>query len=287
MLPEVRPSSGFFGETQEQIFGGKIPVMGVAGDQQAALFGQTCFRAGEAKNTYGTGCFLLMNTGEMPVSSKNGLVTTIAWGIDGKVVYALEGSIFVAGASIQWLRDEMKFIDSSTDSEYMARKVKDTNGCYVVPAFTGLGAPYWDQYARGTIVGLTRGVNKYHVIRATLESMAFQVNDVLEAMKADSGINLTSLRVDGGASANNLLMQMQADISNAPVNRPVCVETTAMGAAYLAGLAVGYWDSMDDIKRNWAIDRVFEPEIEADLREKKLKMWKKAVACAFNWAKDD
>ena len=188
---------------------------------------------------------------------------------------------------IQWLRDEMKFIDSSTDSEYMARKVKDTNGCYVVPAFTGLGAPYWDQYARGTIVGLTRGVNKYHVIRATLESMAFQVNDVLEAMKADSGINLTSLKVDGGASANNLLMQMQADISNAPVNRPVCVETTAMGAAYLAGLAVGYWESMDDIKRNWSIDRVFEPEIAADLREKKLKMWKKAVACAFNWAKDE
>ena len=287
MLPKPMPSSCVYGEVNPVYFGGPIPIAGAAGDQQAALFGQTCFRAGEAKNTYGTGCFLLMNTGEMPVSSKNGLVTTIAWGIDGKVVYALEGSIFVAGASIQWLRDEMKFIDSSTDSEYMARKVKDTNGCYVVPAFTGLGAPYWDQYARGTIVGLTRGVNKYHVIRATLESMAFQVNDVLEAMKADSGINLTSLRVDGGASANNLLMQMQADISNAPVNRPVCVETTAMGAAYLAGLAVGYWDSMDDIKRNWAIDRVFEPEIEADLREKKLKMWKKAVACAFNWAKDD
>lgn len=287
MLPKPMPSSCVYGEVNPVYFGGPIPIAGAAGDQQAALFGQTCFRAGEAKNTYGTGCFLLMNTGEMPVSSKNGLVTTIAWGIGGKVVYALEGSIFVAGASIQWLRDAMKFIDSSTDSEYMARKVKDTNGCYVVPAFTGLGAPYWDQYARGTIVGLTRGVNKYHVIRATLESMAFQVNDVLEAMKADSGINLTSLRVDGGASANNLLMQMQADISNAPVNRPVCVETTAMGAAYLAGLAVGYWDSMDDIKRNWAIDRVFEPEIEADLREKKLKMWKKAVACAFNWAKDD
>ena len=287
MLPEVKPSSCIYGYTNENLIGGRIPIAGAAGDQQAALFGQTCFRAGEAKNTYGTGCFLLMNTGEMPVSSKNGLVTTIAWGIDGKVVYALEGSIFVAGASIQWLRDEMKFIDSSTDSEYMARKVKDTNGCYVVPAFTGLGAPYWDQYARGTIVGLTRGVNKYHVIRATLESMAFQVNDVLEAMKADSGINLTSLKVDGGASANNLLMQMQADISNAPVNRPVCVETTAMGAAYLAGLAVGYWDSMDDIKRNWAIDRVFEPEIADDMREKKRKMWKKAVACAFNWAKDD
>ena len=287
MLPKPMPSSCVYGCADPAFFGGKIPIGGAAGDQQAALFGQTCFRAGEAKNTYGTGCFLLMNTGEMPVSSKNGLVTTIAWGIDGKVVYALEGSIFVAGASIQWLRDEMKFIDSSTDSEYMARKVKDTNGCYVVPAFTGLGAPYWDQYARGTIVGLTRGVNKYHVIRATLESMAFQVNDVLEAMKADSGINLTSLKVDGGASANNLLMQMQADISNAPVNRPVCVETTAMGAAYLAGLAVGYWDSMDDIKRNWAIDRVFEPEIADDMREKKRKMWKKAVACAFNWAKDD
>ena len=287
MLPKPMPSSCVYGEVNPVFFGGPIPIAGAAGDQQAALFGQTCFRAGEAKNTYGTGCFLLMNTGEMPVSSKNGLVTTIAWGIDGKVVYALEGSIFVAGASIQWLRDEMKFIDSSTDSEYMARKVKDTNGCYVVPAFTGLGAPYWDQYARGTIVGLTRGVNKYHVIRATLESMAFQVNDVLEAMKADSGINLTSLKVDGGASANNLLMQMQADISNAPVNRPVCVETTAMGAAYLAGLAVGYWESMDDIKRNWAIDRVFEPEIADDMREKKRKMWKKAVACAFNWAKDD
>ena len=291
ILPRPVSNSEVYGTVAEGIEGleelAGVPICGAAGDQQAALFGQTCFAPGEAKNTYGTGCFLLMNTGEMPVSSKNGLVTTIAWGIDGKVVYALEGSIFVAGASIQWLRDEMKFIDSSTDSEYMARKVKDTNGCYVVPAFTGLGAPYWDQYARGTIVGLTRGVNKYHVIRATLESMAFQVNDVLEAMKADSGINLTSLKVDGGASANNLLMQMQADISNAPVNRPVCVETTAMGAAYLAGLAVGYWDSMDDIKRNWAIDRVFEPEIEADLREKKLKMWKKAVACAFNWAKDD
>ena len=287
MLPRVVPSSGLIGRTAPAILGASIDICGAAGDQQAALFGQTCFRAGEAKNTYGTGCFLLMNTGEMPVSSKNGLVTTIACGIDGKVVYALEGSIFVAGASIQWLRDEMKFIDSSTDSEYMARKVKDTNGCYVVPAFTGLGAPYWDQYARGTSVGLSRGVNKYHVIRATLESMAFQVNDVLEAMKADSGINLTSLKVDGGASANNLLMQMQADIGNAPVNRPVCVETTAMGAAYIAGLAVGYWDSMDDIKRNWAIDRVFEPEIADDMREKKRKMWKKAVACAFNWAKDD
>ena len=287
MLPKPMPSSCVYGYTDPAYFGSAIPIAGAAGDQQAALFGQTCFSEGEAKNTYGTGCFLLMNTGERPVFSENGLVTTIAWGLDGKVNYALEGSIFVAGAAIQWLRDGMRLIDSASDSEYMATKVKGTHGCYVVPAFTGLGAPYWDQYARGTIVGLTRGVNKYHVIRATLESMAFQVNDVLEAMKADSGINLTSLRVDGGASANNLLMQMQADISNAPVNRPVCVETTAMGAAYLAGLAVGYWESMDDIKSNWSIDRVFEPEIAADLREKKLKMWKKAVACAFNWAKDD
>ena len=287
MLPKPMPSSCVYGEVNPVFFGGPIPIAGAAGDQQAALFGQTCFRAGEAKNTYGTGCFLLMNTGEMPVSSKNGLVTTIAWGIDGKVVYALEGSIFVAGASIQWLRDEMKFIDSSTDSEYMARKVKDTNGCYVVPAFTGLGAPYWDQYARGTIVGLTRGVNKYHVIRATLESMAFQVNDVLEAMKADSGINLTSLKVDGGASANNLLMQMQADISNAPVNRPMCVETTAMGAAYLAGLAVGYWASKEDVLQNWAIDRTFTPEITDEERNKKVRMWKKAVTYSFNWAKED
>ena len=219
------------------------PIAGAAGDQQAALFGQTCFNAGEAKNTYGTGCFLLMNTGEKPVFSKNGLVTTIAWGLDGKVTYALEGSIFVAGAAIQWLRDELKVIDSSEDSEYMANKVSDTHGCYVVPAFTGLGAPHWDQYARGTIVGITRGVNKYHIIRATLESIAYQVNDVLNAMKADSGINLAALKVDGGASANNFLMQTQADIINAPVNRPCCVETTAMGAAYLAGLAVGYWSS--------------------------------------------
>ena len=228
-----------------------------------------------------------MNTGEKPVLSKNGLVTTIAWGLDGKVNYALEGSIFVAGASIQWLRDEMRFIDSSPDSEYMARKVKDTNGCYVVPAFTGLGAPYWDQYARGTIVGITRGVNKYHIIRATLESLAYQVNDVLAAMKADSGIDLAALKVDGGASANNLLMQMQADISNAPVNRPMCVETTAMGAAYLAGLAVGYWASKEDVLQNWAIDRTFTPEITDEERNKKVRMWKKAVTYSFNWAKED
>ena len=287
MLPEAKPSSCVYGEADPQFFGGPIKIGGAAGDQQAALFGQTCFTPGEAKNTYGTGCFLLMNTGEKPVFSKNGLVTTIAWGLDGKVEYALEGSIFVAGASIQWLRDEMRLVDSSPDSEYMARKVKDTNGCYVVPAFTGLGAPHWDQYARGTIVGITRGVNKYHIIRATLESMAYQVNDVLQAMKADSGINLAALKVDGGASANNLLMQMQADISGAPVNRPMCVETTAMGAAYLAGLAVGYWTNKEDVIKNWAIDRTFEPAIgEAD-RAERCKGWSKAVKCSYGWAKED
>lgn len=287
MLPEARPSSCIYGNADASFFGAPIPIAGAAGDQQSALFGQTCFKAGEAKNTYGTGCFLLMNTGEKPVFSKNGLVTTIAWGLDGKVNYALEGSIFVAGASIQWLRDEMKFIDSAPDSEYMAKKVKDTNGCYVVPAFTGLGAPHWDQYARGTIVGITRGVNKYHIIRATLESLAYQVNDVLQAMRADSGIKLEALKVDGGASANNLLMQMQADISDAPVNRPMCVETTAMGAAYLAGLAVGYWESKEDVIKNSAIDRTFEPEISAEKREKKVKGWNKAVKYAYGWAKED
>ena len=248
MLPEVKPSSCIYGEADPSFFGAPISIGGAAGDQQAALFGQTCFSPGEAKNTYGTGCFLLMNTGEKPVFSNNGLVTTIAWGLNGKVEYALEGSIFIAGAAIQWLRDEMKFIQSSADSEYMAKKVSDTNGCYVVPAFTGLGAPHWDQYARGTIVGITRGVNKYHIVRATLDSICYQVNDVIGAMEADSGIQLTALKVDGGASANNYLMQTQADISNAPVNRPICVETTAMGAAYLAGLAVGYWKDKETIR---------------------------------------
>ena len=287
MLPQVKPSSCIYGYTDPSLFGGAIPISGAAGDQQAALFGQTCFNPGEAKNTYGTGCFLLMNTGEKPVFSKNGLVTTIAWGLDGKVNYALEGSIFVAGAAIQWLRDELRLIDSAADSEYMAGKVKDTNGCYVVPAFTGLGAPHWDQYARGTIVGITRGVNKYHIIRATLESLAFQTNDVLQAMKSDSGIELTSLKVDGGASANNLLMQMQSDIIGAPVNRPSCVETTAMGAAYLAGLAVGYWDSKDDVIKNWSIDRTFRPEISDEERVSKIKGWNKAVRYAFDWAREE
>ena len=286
MLPEAKPSSCVYGEALAQYFGGPIPIAGAAGDQQSALFGQTCFKPGEAKNTYGTGCFMLMNTGEKPVFSKNGLVTTIAWGLDGKVEYALEGSIFVAGAAIQWLRDQLKVIDSSPDSEYMARKVKDTNGCYVVPAFTGLGAPHWDQYARGTIVGLTRGCNKYHIIRATLDSLCYQVNDVLQAMKADSGIDLAALKVDGGASANNYLMQTQADLIDAPVQRPRCVETTAMGAAYLAGLAVGYWASKEDVVHNRAIDRVFHPEISEEERAEKVKGWNKAVKCAYGWAKD-
>lgn len=287
MLPQAKPSSEIYGETDPDFFGGRIPIAGAAGDQQAALFGQTCFEKGEAKNTYGTGCFLLMNTGEEPVFSKNGLVTTIAWGINGRVNYALEGSIFVAGAAIQWLRDELRLIDSASDTEYMAQKVPDANGCYVVPAFTGLGAPYWDQYARGAIVGLTRGVNKYHIVRATLESLAYQVNDVLEAMKADADLNLASLKVDGGASANNFLMQTQANLSNAPVNRPKCVETTAMGAAYLAGLAVGYWQSKEDVIENWAIDKTFMPDIGKERRETMLQGWNRAVKCSYGWSKEE
>lgn len=287
MLPEVKPSSCIYGYTDASFLGGSIPIGGAAGDQQAALFGQTCFAPGEAKNTYGTGCFLLMNTGETPVFSQNGLVTTIAWGLDGKVTYALEGSIFVAGAAIQWLRDEMRLIDSAKESEAMAQMVEDTNGCYVVPAFAGLGAPHWDQYARGTIVGITRGVNKYHIIRATLESLAYQVNDVLTSMKNDSGIVLSALKVDGGASANNFLMQTQANIIGAPVNRPKCVETTAMGAAYLAGLAVGYWDSKEEISQNWQIDCTFESNIEVEKREQMIKGWNKAVTYAYGWAKEN
>ena len=289
LLPRPVSNSEIYGtvvpgiEGLEKLAG--VPVCGAAGDQQAALFGQTCFAPGEAKNTYGTGCFLLMNTGEKPVSSTHGLVTTIAWGIGDKITYALEGSIFVGGAAIQWLRDEMKLIESSADSEYMAQKVRDTNGCYVVPAFTGLGAPYWDQYARGTILGLTRGVNKYHVIRATLESITYQVDDVLKAMEADSGMKLSALRVDGGASANNFLMQCQADISQAPVERPCCIETTAMGAAYLAGLAVGYWPDQETVKQNGAIDRTFEPELSKEERDEKMNGWHKAVSYAEGWAK--
>lgn len=286
MLPEVRCSSEIYGYTKATVIGGEIPIAGAAGDQQAALFGQNCFAKGSAKNTYGTGCFLLMNTGDKPVFTDNGLVTTIAWGLDGKVTYALEGSIFVAGASIQWLRDEMQFIRNAAESEELALAVNDTNGCYVVPAFTGLGAPYWDPYARGTIVGLTRGVNKNHIVRATLDSIAYQVSDVLGAMAEASGIKLLSLNVDGGASANNYLMQTQADIIDVPVNRPICIESTALGAAYLAGLAVGYWENLQDIGKNCGIDRTFSPNMDSTTRNNRLKDWKKAVSYAFNWAKE-
>lgn len=287
MLPKPMPSSYIYGYTDSVFLGAEIPIAGAAGDQQAALFGQTCFHLGEAKNTYGTGCFLLMNTGEKPVFSQNGLVTTIAWGMDGKVYYALEGSIFVAGAAIQWLRDEMKLIDSALDSEYMATKVKGTHGCYVVPAFTGLGAPHWDQYARGTIVGITRGTNKNHIIRATLESIALQVCDVIDAMKRDAGVDIRSLKVDGGASANNFLMQFQADMLDVPVNRPSCVETTAMGAAYLAGLAIGYWENKEEVIKNQQLDRVFLPNMEDADRTAKRKGWNKAVKYAYGWAKNE
>ncbi len=286
MLPEVRPSSCVYGHTDPTLLGGEIPIAGAAGDQQAALFGQTCFASGEAKNTYGTGCFLLMNTGEQLVFSQNGLVTTIAWGLDGKVYYALEGSVFSAGSTIQWLRDEMRLIDSAADSAFMASKVADTNGCYLVPAFTGLGAPHWDPYARGTIVGLTRGVNKYHVIRAALESIAYQTADILRAMDADSGIALTALNADGGASANDLLMQMQADFIGTPVQRPNCVESTALGAAYLAGLAVGYWTGLEDVLRNRQVDRIFHPSLTPEQRLEKLTGWSRAVKTAYGWAKE-
>ena len=287
LLPRVAASSQVYGETDPAFFGGPIPIASAAGDQQAALFGQTCFDPGQAKNTYGTGCFLLMNTGEKPVFSQNGLVTTVAWGLDGRVNYALEGSIFVAGAAIQWLRDEMRLIDTAEDSEYHAGKVKDTAGCYVVPAFTGLGAPHWDQYARGAIVGLTRGVGKNHIIRATLESIAYQVGDVLEAMRSDSGIALDSLKVDGGASANNVLMQIQADLLQTTVNRPVCVETTALGAAHLAGPAVGFWSGTEELRHIWAVERTFTPSITAAEREEKLKGWRRAVERSFDWARED
>ena len=284
MLPTAVPSSAVYGETEAEFFGAPVVIAGAAGDQQAALFGQTCFTPGESKCTYGTGAFLLMNTGNTPIRSENGLITTIAWGFENQVTYALEGSIFVAGAAIQWLRDELRFIESAADSEYMARKVNDTNGCYVVPAFAGLGAPYWDAYARGAVLGLTRGTNKYHIIRATLDSIAYQTNDVLSAMEADAKLELGSLKVDGGAAANNYLIQTQADISGANVLRPRCVETTAMGAAYLAGLAVGYWKDLDEIKSNWAVDRAFAPVIASEQRSKMLRGWQKAVACTQGWA---
>lgn len=286
MLPEVKPSSYHYGDTYVGYFGGEIPITGIAGDQQAALFGQTCFNPGDAKNTYGTGAFLLMNTGNDPVKSDNGLVTTIAWGLEeGKVSYALEGSIFVAGSAIQWLRDELRIVDSSPDSEYMATRVKDTDGCFVVPAFTGLGAPYWDPYARGTIVGITRGTSKYHIIRATLESLGYLTNDVLQAMVIDSGRELGELKVDGGASANNFLMQFQADMIQTKVERPKTLETTALGAAYLAGLNTGYWKDLDEIKANRLVDKVFEPEISKEERDKKDRNWQRAVERAVGWSK--
>ena len=288
MLPEVKPSSCVYGHTDPQTFGGaEIPIAGVAGDQQAALFGQACFADGMAKNTYGTGCFMLMNTGEKPVPSRNGLLTTIAWGVDGKVEYALEGAIFVAGAAVQWLRDELKLIDNAAQSEELAAAVADTNGVYVVPAFVGLGAPYWDMYARGTIVGLTRGANRSHIVRATLESIAYQTRDVLQAMQDDSGITLKTLKVDGGAVANNFLMQFQADILGVPVERPKVTETTALGAAFLAGLAVGFWKDKAEISATWNVDRAFQPTMPRETREAKYKGWTRAVERARTWEDAD
>lgn len=284
MLPEARPSSEIYGYTDEATFGGAmIPIAGIAGDQQAALFGQACFEPGMAKNTYGTGCFMLMNTGEEMVPSKNGLLTTIAWGVDGKVEYALEGSIFIAGAVVQWLRDELKLIDSAKDSEYFATKVEDNNGVYLVPAFVGLGAPYWDMYARGTIVGLTRGANRNHIIRAALESICYQTRDVLEAMQEDSGIDLQALKVDGGAVANNFLMQFQSDILSVPVHRPEVIETTALGAAYLAGLAVEFWENKEEIAKKWNVDRVFNHKMDEEKKDALYNGWKKAVSKALKW----
>jgi len=284
ILPEVKSSSEVYGYANLGGTGGtRIPIAGIAGDQQAALFGQACYEKGMAKSTYGTGCFLLMNTGEEMVESKSGLLTTIAVGIDGKVEYALEGSIFMGGATIQWLRDELQLINDAADSEYFAKKVKDTNGAYVVPAFVGLGAPHWDMYARGAIVGLTRGVNRNHIVRAALESIAYQTKDVLDAMEKDSGVELKELKVDGGATANNLLMQFQSDILNSKVKRPVVTETTALGAAYLAGLAVGFWESREEISKQWKIDREFDPEMAEEDRMSKYKGWKKAVGKAKDW----
>lgn len=286
MLPEVKPSSYIYGVTDRTLFGEEISISGDTGDQQAALFGQCCFSKGEAKNTYGTGCFLLMNTGENAVSSRQGLLTTIAACTDNKPVYALEGSVFVAGAAVQWLRDELRLIRNAAESEKYANEVEDTNGVYVIPAFTGLGAPYWDQYARGAIVGITRGCNREHIIRATLESIAYQTFDVIKAMEKDLGENIKSLKVDGGASANNFLMQFQADILDTPVIKPECIETTALGAAYLSGLAVGFWKDREEIKKNWALSKTFTPNMKKDYREKLLKGWHKAVGRSFAWAQE-
>ena len=287
MLPEVRPSSCVYGKTDFALYGGEIPVAGAAGDQQCALFGQACFQPGEMKNTYGTGCFLLMNTGTTPVTSRHGLVTTIAVGFDSHVHYALEGSVFVAGAAIQWLRDELNVLEKASESQVFAESVPDSAGGYVVPAFTGLGAPYWNQRARGAIVGITRGFNRAHLVRAALESLAYQSYDICKAMEQDSGIPIKSLKVDGGACANDFLMQFQSNILDCDVCRPSCIETTALGAAYLAGLAVGYWSNTEDIKTNWSIDRTFHSAMQEGTREKLVRGWHKAVKCAMLWGEDD
>jgi len=286
MLPKPIPSSMVYGESNPRIFGGPIKISGAAGDQQAALFGQTCFGEGEAKNTYGTGGFMLVNTGETPIESKNGLITTIAWGLEGKVNYALEGSVFVSGATIQWLRDELKLVENAAQTEEIARSVPDTAGSYIVPAFTGLGAPYWDPYARGAVLGLTRGVNKNHLVRAALESMAYQTYDLMTSMAEDMGHSLRKFKVDGGACANDFLLEFQSGLMDMPLYRPVCIETTSLGAAYLAGLATGYWESTDDILSNWQIDCIFQPEMTKEQRENLLDGWHKAVKCTFGWARD-
>ncbi|MGE5674087.1 MAG: FGGY family carbohydrate kinase, partial [Mycobacterium leprae] len=283
MLPQVRPSSEVYGYTDPALFGAPIPIAGCAGDQQAALFGQTCFNPGEAKNTYGTGCFMLMNTGERAVDSQNGLLTTIAWGLNGKVEYALEGSIFIAGAAVQWLRDELKLIQKASETEEIALSVPDNGGVYFVPAFVGLGAPYWDQYARGTMVGLTRGSGRAHIVRAALEAMCYQTRDVLEVMQAESGIQLQSLKVDGGAVANGFLMQFQSDILNVPVDRPTENETTALGAAYLAGLAVGFWSGQAELRQKWQMNRRFQPAMTPDQRGQYYSQWRRAVERARAW----
>ncbi len=287
MLPEVKASSCIYGYTSESLIGGRIPIAGAAGDQQAALFGQCCFQPGDVKNTYGTGGFLLMHTGNRAVESSQGLLTTIAVNPDGTPGYALEGSVFVCGAAIQWLRDEMELLEHASESEKYCRSVPDTNGVYVVPAFAGLGAPYWDQYARGAVLGLTRGAGKAHFIRATVESLAYQVNDVIKAMEKDAGVHLNSLRVDGGASANDFLMQFQADVLNAEVVRPCCIETTALGAAYLAGMATGFWENADEVQTNWNMERTFSPAINDEKREHLLRGWKKAVQCTRGWEKEN
>ena len=287
ILPEVKPSSAVYGKTEFELYGGEIMIAGAAGDQQCALFGQCCFEPGSMKNTYGTGCFLLMNTGREIVESKNGLVTSIAVGFEDHIEYALEGSVFIAGAAIQWLRDELCVISTASESSQYAEKVRDSAGGYVVPAFTGLGAPYWNQRARGAIVGLTRGFSRAHLIRATLESLAYQTYDVVRAMERDAGFHIGELKVDGGACANNFLMQFQSDLIGSDVVRPRCIETTALGAAYLAGLAVGYWESLDDVKNNWSVDRVFTSELDEETRIKLLNGWHKAVKCALLWSEEE